>query len=290
MMNNYIICTDSACDIPSELLASWGVPCRQLTFRFQGDETEYTGLTMDIQSFYDKMRAGGIAKTAAVNTESFAEMFEEILAQGNDLLYLGFSSGLSATYNCARIAAEELREKYPDRKILTVDTLAASAGFGLLLYLTVEEKKKGATIEEAAAFAEATKLHLCHWFTVDDLEYLRRGGRVSAATKVVGNLLRIKPILHVDNDGHLIKVGIAQGRRKSLEVIADKFGEMASEAPEDATIYISHGDCLADAELVASFIKEKYNGTVQLITQVGSVIGAHSGPGTIALFFVGKER
>ena len=289
-MNNYIICTDSACDIPSELLAAWGVPCRQLTFRFQEDAQEYTGLTMDIKSFYDKMRAGGIAKTAAVNTEAFSEMFEELLSIGKDVLYLGFSSGLSATYNCARIAADELREKYPDRKILTVDSLAASAGFGLLLYLTLEEQKKGATIEEAAAFAEATKLRICHWFTVDDLEYLRRGGRVSAATKVVGNLLRIKPILHVDNAGHLIKVGLAQGRRKSLEVIADKFGEMADQVPEQATIYISHGDCLADAELVASLIKEKWHGNVQLITHVGSVIGAHSGPGTIALFFVGKER
>lgn len=289
-MSNYVICTDSACDISDELLAEWGVPYRNLTFRFNGDSVEYTGLTMDVTDFYNRMREGGIAKTAAINTEVFSEMFEEILKEGKDVLYLGFSSGLSTTYNSGRLAALSLAEKYPERKIRTVDTLCASAGEGLLVYLALREQKKGRTVDEVAEYVERTKMQLCHWFTVDDLVYLKRGGRVSPATAVVGNILQFKPILHVDNEGHLVKVGVARGRRKSLETVADKFGELSVEAPEEATVFISHGDCRADAELVAKFIREKYGANVQIITHVGAVIGAHSGPGTIALFFLGKER
>ena len=289
-MSNYVICTDSACDISDELLAEWGVPYRHLTFRFNGENTEYTGLTMDIRDFYAKMREGGIAKTAAVNVETFSNMFEEILKEGKDVLYLGFSSGLSTTYNSARLAAMALAEKYPERKIRVVDTLCASAGGGLMVYLALREQKKGASLDEVADFAEKKKMQLCHWFTVDDLVYLKRGGRVSATTAVVGNILQFKPILHVDNEGRLVKVGIARGRRKSLEMIADKFGELSIEHPEDATVFISHGDCREDAETVAKQIRDKYKANVQIITHVGAVIGAHAGPGTIALFFLGKER
>ena len=289
-MSNYVICTDSACDISDELLAEWGVPYRHLTFRFNGENTEYTGLTMDIRDFYAKMREGGIAKTAAVNVETFSNMFEEILMEGKDVLYLGFSSGLSTTYNSARLAAMSLAEKYPERKIRVVDTLCASAGGGLMVYLALREQKKGASLDEVADFAEKKKMQLCHWFTVDDLVYLKRGGRVSATTAVVGNILQFKPILHVDNEGRLVKVGIARGRRKSLEMIADKFGELSIEHPEDATVFISHGDCREDAETVAKQIRDKYKANVQIITHVGAVIGAHAGPGTIALFFLGKER
>ena len=288
-MNGYVICTDSACDIKPELLAEWGVRCESLTFRFDGEDKEYSNADMCTEDFYSKMKAGGVAKTSAVNKEVFAESFERILKEGYDILYLGFSTGLSTTYNSARLAKEELSEKYPDRKILLTDTRSASAGFGLLLYLTVQKKNGGASIEDAHAFAEQIKSKLCHWFTVDDLIYLKRGGRISPASYFVGNLLGIKPVLHMDDDGHLISMAKVRGRRTAVMSLADKYGELA-EDNAGGTVFISHADCMADAQELSGILKERYGAEVQLITDVGPVIGAHSGPGTLALFFVGKER
>ena len=235
------------------------------------------------------MRAGGVAKTAAVNSETFAIEFKKLLDKGLDILYIGFSSGLSTTYNSARIAADQLREEYPERKILLVDTLAASAGIALLIDLVIEKKNAGASIEEAAAYAEAMKLKICHWFTVDDLVYLKRGGRISPTAAFFGNMLGIKPVLHVDNDGHLINVLKVRGRKVSIMTLADKYAELCDDEG-DKKVYISHADCLSEAEELGRIIKEKYGAETKLITNVGTVIGAHSGPGTIALFFVGKER
>ena len=288
-MNKYVIFTDSACDIKPELLKEWGVLHESLTFRFNDSETEYKDGSIDIKEFYDKMRAGGVAKTAAVNVETFSRNFEEHLKNGVDVLYLGFSSGLSTTYNSARIAAQQLSEKYPERKILTVDTLAASAGYGLLVYLTVQKKNEGATIEEAASFAEANKLSICHWFTVDDLVYQKRGGRISATTAFVGNALGIKPVMHVDNEGHLINITKVRGRKTAIAALADRYGELALD-PENGTVFISHGDCLKDVEELQKILKDRYNAEVMIVTNVGAVIGSHSGPGTIALFFQGKNR
>ena len=288
-MNEYIIFTDSACDIKLDVLKEWGVECFDLTFRFNGEDKEYSNRDMDTKTFYDKMRQGGVAKTAAVNPDQAAKAFEEKLAMGYDVLYLGFSTGLSTTYNAGRIAAESLIAKYPERKILTVDTLSASAGQGLLVYLTLQKKNAGATIEEAAKFVEDTRLSICHWFTVDDLVYLKRGGRVSPTVAFVGNMLGIKPVMHVDNDGHLINVSKARGRKNAIAELANRYAEYA-KTPEEGTIFISQADCLADAELLAKLIAEKCGPKVDLITDVGTVIGAHSGPGTLALFFVGKER
>ncbi len=288
-MNNYVILVDSACDISPDLLKEWGVYHKPLHFRFNDSDTEYADGSVDIKEFYDKMRAGGVAKTAAVNVEVFSNLFEEHLKSGMDVLYLGFSSGLSTTYNSARIAAEQLREKYPDSKILTVDTLAASAGFGLLLYLTVEKKNAGATVEEAAAFAEATKLNICHWFTVDDLVYLKRGGRVSATTAFMGNALGIKPVMHMDDAGHLINITKVRGRKTAIAALADKYGELAVDR-ENGRVFISHGDCMKDVQELENLLKTRYNATVDIITNVGAVIGSHSGPGTLALFFVGNVR
>ncbi len=288
-MSNYVIFTDSACDLAPELLKEWGVECLSLTFRFEGEDKEYGNGEMPVVDFYNKMREGSIAKTSAINSETFRRAFEKILKEGNDLLYLGFSSGLSATYSSAKIAAEELAKEYPERKVMTVDTLAASAGFGLLLYLALEEKKKGASIEEAAAFAENIKLKICHWFTVDDLNYLKRGGRVSPAVALVGTVLGIKPVLHVDNEGHLIKKSTVRGRKASINALANKFEELA-ENTKGGTVYISHGDCDADVKTLVDIFKERYGLDIDIVTYVGPVIGAHSGPGTLALFFVGKER
>jgi DegV family protein with EDD domain len=288
-MKDYLICTDSASDISPELLAEWGVKFRSLTFRFDGEDKEYSNQEMPTTEFYAKMRRGGVAKTAAVNTESFREMFEEALKDDKDILYLGFSSGLSTTYNSARLAGLALREEYPCAKIITVDTLCASAGQGLLLYLVLEKKAAGATIEEAAKYAKELVPALCHWFTVDDLVYLKRGGRISPAAAFVGNLIGIKPVLHVDDEGHLVNVEKVRGRRASIMTMASKYGELALDK-EGSTIFISHADCKNDAELLANTIKERYGASVKIITDVGPVIGAHAGPGTLALFFVGKNR
>ena len=219
--------------------------------------------------------------------DRFAKVFTELLEQGKDILYLGFSSGLSATCENARTAAKALADKYPERKIRVVDSLCASAGQGLFVYLAVKNRDAGMSLDENADAMEADKLHLCHWFTVEDLKYLKRGGRISAATALLGTALNVKPVLHVDNEGHLIKVTQVHGRKKSIRRMAEMLGETILE---DTPIFISHGDCMEDAQMLAKILKEEYGREVDLITGVGSVIGAHSGPGTLALFFRGKER
>lgn len=287
-MNNYVIFTDSSCDLSDKVIKEWGIYSASLSFRFDGSDKEYLNDGMSASEFYAKMRSGGVAKTAAVNSEAFISGFTPLLEQGLDILYIGFSSGLSTTFNSARLAAEELKEKYPERKIYMVDTLAASAGTALLIDMIRSKMAEGATIEAARDFAEEAKLHICHWFTVDDLVYLKRGGRVSPTTAFVGNMLGIKPVLHVDNEGHLTSVSKVRGRRAAIIALADKYGETAS--PVGTKTFISHSDCEADAKILAEILKEKYGAETEVITDVGPVIGAHSGPGTLALFFYGTER
>ncbi len=288
-MSEFVIITDSACDLHGERLSAWGVPYVPITFRFSDDGIEKTEEEMDTRAFYQKMREGGVAKTAAANASTFEEAFEPYLKEGNDLLYLGFSSGLSTTFQSANIAKNTLCERYPDRKILILDTLSASAGFGMLVYLAVEKKKSGASIDEVYDYITACVPKMCHWFTVDDLVYLKRGGRVSAAAAFVGGLLGIKPVLHMDDAGHLINMSKVRGRRASLVALLNQYTELA-EAPNEGTVFISHGDCPADATLLADMLYEKHGVRVQLTTEIGPVIGAHSGPGTLALFFLGKSR
>lgn len=288
-MSNYVIYTDSGCDITPDMLAQWGVKFCGLRFLFNGEEKSYTDRDMNAQAFYQRMRGGDCAKTSAVNVEEFKNAFEQELKAGNDVLYIAFSSGLSTTYNSGRIAAEELQEQYPERKILVVDSLAASAGHGLLVYLAVQEKEKGTSIEDLAAFAEQMKWRLCIWFTVDDLEYLKRGGRVSPTVAFVGGLLGIKPVLFMDNEGHLINRSKVRGRKAAIQALADKYTELASDK-KNGTIFISHGDCEDDAKLLAKLINDQHGAETKVITFVGPVIGSHSGPGTLALFFVGEER
>lgn len=286
---SFVIHTDSGCDISAALLNEWGVICTSLVFRFDDDEKEYSNSDMSPTAFYAKMREGATAKTSAINSEVFRMAFDETLKDGKDILYLSFSSGLSTTCNSARMAAEELRSQYPDRKIVVVDTLAASAGQGMLVKLAVDKKNDGASIDEVAAYVDKHLPKLCHWFTVDDLMYLKRGGRVSPTVAFVGNALGIKPILHVDYEGHLVKVTKARSRKNSIATLADKYMELA-ENPGQGPVYISHSDCLTDAEALADILKTRYGATVDIITDVGPVIGAHSGPGTLALFFIGTER
>ncbi len=288
-MNEYVIFTDSGCDIKPEMLKEWGVLHTNLTFKFDGEDLVYTSEDMPIDQFYDKMRKGGVAKTAAVNPDTFAAAFKPVLDEGKDILYLGFSSGLSTTFNSGRIAALQLEEEYPDRKIIVVDTLAASAGQGLLVYLAVKKKNEGATAEKTAEYIKGIVPKLCHWFTVDDLVYLKRGGRVSAAAAFFGNMLGIKPVLHVDDEGHLVPVLKVRGRKTSVTTLADKYGELA-EDKENSVVFISNADCMNDVKLLESLLKERYGAKLEVITDVGSVIGAHSGPGTLALFFIGCNR
>ena len=287
-MANYRIFVDSACDIAPEILEKWGVSSLSLTFRFEGNEKEYGNGDMPTSEFYEKMRAGGIAKTAAVNTESFKDAFRKALEAGEDAIYLGFSSGLSTTFNSARIASLELSEEFPQRKILAVDTLCASAGFGLLLYLACQKRDEGMDISALADFVKATVPSVSHWFTVDDLVYLKRGGRISPTLAFVGNVLGIKPVLHVDDEGHLVNMSKVRGRRSAVMALADKYGELALD--KGGIAFISHADCSSDAKLLEGILCDKYGAKVELITDVGPVIGAHSGPGTLALFFLGEKR
>ena len=288
-MNDFIILTDSACDLSQEKLKELNIGCCALTFTDTESEKVYSNYDLEPKEFYDKMRNGLIAKTSAINIDGFVNFFEPYLQENKDVIYLGFSSGLSTTVGCAKLAADELSEKYPDRKILVVDTLCASAGQGLIVYLAYLEKEKGATIEEVASYVENLKLNLCHWFTVDDLVYLKRGGRVSPTVALVGTVLGIKPILHVDNEGHLISFSKVRGRKSAIAALAEKYKELhKNNAPNQ--VFISHADCIDDAKALAAILEENDSVKVDIITDIGPVIGAHSGPGTLAMFFVGNER
>lgn len=290
-MSQYIVMTDSSCDLPAGLAAELELEVLPLSVLIDGksyvnylDERDIT-----FADCYAALRAGKNATTSAVNVEAFVQAMEPHLQAGEDILYLGFSSALSGTYNAGAVAAQQLAEKYPERKLYAVDTLSASMGQGLLVYLTVQQKRSGATIEQARDYAEAQKLHLCHWFTVDDLNHLHRGGRVSATSAVLGTVLNIKPVLHMDNEGRLIFMEKVRGRRNSIKRMLEKMRETAIE-PEKQIVFMSHGDCLEDAEYLAGRIREEWGVKDVVINYVGPVIGAHSGPGTLALFFLGTER
>ena len=290
-MSDFVILTDSSADLGADMAQQLDVQVLPLSFTVQG--TTYHNYPdnreMDPAAFYALLRQGELATTAAVNVAQYTEALEPLLQAGKDVLVLAFSSGLSATYNSSRLAVEELKEKYPDRKLYTVDTLCASLGQGLLVYLAAKEREKGRSIEEVRDWAEANKLSICHQFTVDDLHFLKRGGRISATTAVVGSMLKIKPVLHVDDEGHLINIGKARGRQASLKALVDKM-EITAIDPKEQAVFISHGDCLEDAQMVAQMVKDRMGVQQVYINYVGPVIGAHSGPGTLALFYVGTER
>lgn len=286
-MSNFIIMSDSACDMEKETLKSWSVEIIDLSLSFISDSKILLDSKINKKEFYQRMRNGEVAKTSAINVEQFKECFRNILDKGDDILYLGFSSGLSTTFNSARLASEELKEEFPNNKIEVIDSLCASAGQGLLLYLACKKRDEGCSLEEVKEYLEKNKLNICHYFTVSDLVYLKRGGRISSTTALIGSLLGIKPILHVDNEGHLVSVGKVRGRRGSIKAIVQKYGELVKEKEP---IFICHGDCEEDVEYMKKLLKEEYDVKVDQVVNTGPVIGAHSGPGTLALFFLGKER
>lgn len=287
-MNTYLITSDTSCDLPEAYLTEHQIDILPLYYSI--DEVVY-GEEKHISSkeFYDFMRAGKMPTTMAVNPENAALCFRKHLEQGNDILHIAFSSGLSSTYNAAVIAAKDLQEEFPDRKIIVIDSKSASMGEGLLVYKAVMNRQKGMSIDENAKWLEDNLLHLCHLFTVDDLNHLHRGGRVSKATAIIGTMINVKPVLHVDNDGHLISLFNVRGRKKALNSLVDKMGELY-QGYENDIVFISHGDNLKDAEYVASQVEKRYGIKNFLFNYVSPTIGAHAGPDVIALFFFGEHR
>ena len=284
----YQIITDSCCDLPRNIKEQLQLTCIDITLMFR-DRVWADTSDEGLKTVYDGLRTGEVATTAAANPQDWASVIEPVLADGRDALVLAFSSGLSTTYQSAVIAAQELQEKYPERTVKVVDTLCASMGQGLLVWYACHQQQAGKSLEEVCAWCEDNKLNLCHWFTVDDLMFLKRGGRVSATTAVLGTMLNIKPILHVDDEGHLIKVSTARGRKASIDALAAKAAATALPGQND-TMFISHGDCQEEAEYLATVLKEKHGVKEVIIGYIGGVIGSHSGPGTMALFFLGSMR
>ena len=287
-MADYQIITDSGCDLSTGLLENMDVKKVPLSVLFRG-ETRADSVDDGIKDFYDGLRAGDIATTSAVNPEGWKTVIEPAFRAGQDALVLAFSSGLSTTYQSAVIAAQELMEQYPNRKAHVVDTLCASLGEGLLVHYACRKRAEGLTLEDLRDWVEENKLHLCHWFTVDDLMFLKRGGRISATTALVGTMLQIKPILHVDDEGHLISVSKARGRKAAIDTLAKKAAELG-EGFDNETMFISHGDCVEDAQYLAQILKERCDVKQVHLGHVGAVIGSHAGPGVLALFFLGKHR
>ena len=287
-MRDYVITVNSTVDLPKEWLAERGVPVIPLKYTIDGETyTDMEGLSE--KEFFAKLREGKMSVTSQVNPEEVVTMFEPYVKEGKDILHLGFSSALSGTLNSMRIGAEMLQEKYPDAKIIVIDTFCACLGEGLLLYYALKEKEKGKTIEEVAQWAEENKLHVCHNVTVDDLNHLHRGGRVSKTTAVIGTLVQIKPVIHMDNEGRLQVIGKERGRKKSLNKIVDMAVERF-KGWENDIIMITHGDCIEDAEYVAKLVREKMGIDNILINNIGTVIGSHTGPGVVAVFCMGNKR
>ncbi|MBQ6594132.1 MAG: DegV family protein [Clostridia bacterium] len=291
-MSEYIIMTDSSCDLTQEMADELELTVVPLNVTIDGKTcfNYLDGREIGFKDFYARMRAGSVAKTSAINQAQALTAIEEAAAAGKDVLFLAFSSGLSATYSAAATAMEQLRPKYPERKLYAVDTLCASLGQGLFIWYCCQRKKAGEDIDQVYSWAEEHKLELCHLFTVDDLMFLKRGGRVSAATAIIGSALSIKPVMHVDDEGHLIKTGIARGRKGSLKALADEMDKRVKDF-KDLPVFISHGDCIDDVEYLANLIRSRHSEVGMIHTNyVGPVIGAHSGPGTVALFFMGSPR
>ncbi len=285
------IITDSSANLSNSMVKELGIRVIPLTF-FLGD-TEHSSFNedeeFDYASYYDRLRKKEHVKTSLINAERFEEQYEKALSEGKDILAINVSSGISGTFQASKIAADAVRERYPERQIIVIDSLAASIGQGLLVYYAAKMREEGKSIEETADWVYKNRLKLIHQFTVDDLFFLKRGGRLSGGVAIIGTVLQIKPVLHVDNDGHLIAQEKVKGRKKSLNRIVEMMeGKIVN--PEEQVLAICHGDCIDDAEYLAKKVRERYNVKDIIINVLDPVIGAHSGPGTVALFYLGDER
>ncbi len=285
----YKIISDSTVDLSKAMVDGLGIDVLPLSFLLEGAEyRDNFGVDMDAHVFYDRVRAGHMPKTSMINTDRFLTHFRAYLEEGIDILYIGFSSALSGTTSCANQAAVQLREEFPDRTISVVDSLCASMGEGLLVYTACQKRDEGMSLTELTDWLEANKGRLVHWFTVDDINHLHRGGRVSAAQAVLGSLLKIKPVLHVDDEGRLIPMEKAIGRKKALQTMVDRLVERFDHTCN--TIFVSHGDVLEEAQATAEMIRARLPQADIHLHTIGPVIGAHSGPGTMAVFCFGSPR
>ena len=289
-MPNYQIITDSCCDFTKQQYQDLNISYVPLCLLYKGASYDSFTEEQELKAFYDGIRAGEMPTTSAVNPEGWASIMKPILEEGKDILCLAFSSGLSTTYQSAVIAADELREIYPERTIHVVDTLCAALGQGLLVWHACQKRDAGMNLEELTAWVEENKLHLCHWVTVDDLNHLKRGGRVSATTAFVGGMLNIKPIIRMDDDGKLDTVAKMRGRKAAMEYLSSKCAEDGADY-DNETVFIAHGDCSEDAAALEKLVRAKCPFVKNVVTgYVGGVIGAHTGPGVLVLFFLGKQR
>ncbi|MBQ3133347.1 MAG: DegV family protein [Clostridia bacterium] len=289
---NYRITTDTTCDLPVSFYTDHRMPLLGLTCRLDtGREfTEGAADSMPLKEFYQYLRDGGSASTMQMNAWQFCEAIEPLVAAGEDVLHIAFSGGLSGTYQSCVQGAVELREKYPDRRIEVVDSLCASMGEALLVTYALHNQQNGMSLDENLQWLEENKLNLAHWFTVDDLMFLHRGGRVSKSSAILGSLIGIKPILHVDDEGHLILVGKKRGRKASIEELANRAINSCLGELKDQPVFICHGDCEDDANTLADMLRERAGVENIVIQPIGTVIGSHSGPGTLAVFFMADKR
>ncbi len=288
---SFKVLTDASCNLSLDMLNELGVVYRSLTLVMDGTEVNnyLADEKFSFKGFYDRLRNKENIKTSLLNAEEFKAMFEEVLSGGDDVLAILISSGISGTYQAAKIAADDLAEKYPERKIVVIDSLAASIGHGLLVYYAAKMQQEGKSLEETQDFIMENRLKLVHKFTVDDLFFLKRGGRLSGGVAVIGTILQIKPVLHVDNDGKLVSQSKVNGRKKSINALFDSLKDNVID-PENQVMAICHGDCLEDAEYLANKVKKEYNVKDVIINYCDPVIAAHAGPGVLALFYLGKER
>ena len=290
-MRDYIIMTDSCCDLTDHMAKELELTVVPLTVHIDGQDYPnlLDGSAISFEDFYSKIRAGKLATTSASNVGQFQDAMRPVLESGKDIVCINFSSALSTTYQSACIAAADMRQEFPDAKIYVVDSLSASLGQGLLLYLTVQKKREGLIAEELVQWVEDNKLHIDHWFTVDDLNYLKMGGRLSAGAAFFGSMLSIKPVMHTSDEGKLVPVSKVRGRKASLKALIDKIAELGIE-PSEQVMFICHADCEVEARAVAEEMKARYGVKEVYINYIGPVIGSHTGPNTMGIFFVGTKR
>lgn len=284
---NYTVFVDSNCDIDEATLNRWGAELIPLSFTFDGDEKTYRDGEIPSKEFYSRLRSGNTAHTSALCPDDLINAFTPALKSGKDVLYCTFSSGLSSTFATAKMTAAELMKEYPERRIVIVDSLCESAGYGMLMYLSLQKATSGADIDETASFIENTRLKISHRFTVGDLKYLKKGGRINSATALAGTVLGIKPLLHMNDEGKLVSIGKVRGRKASIEAIADAFGE---KRISDEPVFICHSDCESDALFLKNLLQKRYGVKVGYVASIGAVIGSHCGPDTLAVFFLTNER
>lgn len=288
---SFEIITDSSANLSDEMIETYGLHILSLVYRLNGEEypSYQKGVHIDLAEYYRKLREKQEITTSLINLEECSELLTDLLEQGKDVLYIGFSSGLSGSSQAVTMMMNDLREQYPNQKIYAVDTLAAAMGEGFIVLKAAQMKKEGKGIDEVRDWITEHKYQVCHWFTVDDLFFLHRGGRVSKTSAVLGSMLSIKPVLHVDDEGHLILMEKARGRRKSLDALCTHMEETALD-PENGYVFITHGDCLEDAQYLADRIKQRLHTKHVVIEFLEPVVGAHAGPGTVALFYLGTKR